>query len=73
MDGRIIRRMLNSETLPYEERVSRIMFLREHRRNLLRAYCEDDVTKREKDKLRQEIARVQKALKKLDPDGMFPP
>ena len=49
------------------------MFLREHRRNLLRAYCEDDVTKKEKDKLRQETARVQKALKKLDPDGMFPP
>lgn len=65
--------MLNSETLPYEERVTRIMFLREHRRNLLSAYCQDDVTKREKDKLRLEIARVQKALKKLDPDGMFPP
>jgi len=59
--------------ITYEERVSRIMFLREHRRNLLRAYCEDGVTKREKDKLRQETARVQKALKKLDPDGMFPP
>ena len=59
--------------ITYEERVSRIMFLREHRRNLLRAYCEDGVTKREKEKLRQETARVQKALKKLDPDGMFPP
>ncbi len=65
--------MPNSETLPYEERVSRIMFLREHRRNLLQAYCKDDVTMKEKDKLRLEIARVQKALKKLDPDGMFPP
>jgi len=65
--------MLNSETLPYEERVARIMFLREHRRNLLRAYCEDGVTKKEKDKLRQETATVQEALKKLDPDGMFPP
>ena len=73
MDGRMILRMLDKQALPYEERVSRIMFLREHRRNLLRAYCEEDVTKREKDKLRQEIARVQKALKKLDPDGMFPP
>ena len=59
--------------ITYEERVSRIMFLREHRRNLLRAYCEEGVTKKEKDKLRQETARVQKALKKLDPDGMFPP
>jgi hypothetical protein len=59
--------------ITYEERVARIMFLREHRRNLLRAYCEDGVTKKEKDKLRQETATVQEALKKLDPDGMFPP
>ena len=59
--------------ITYEERVARIMFLREHRRNLLQAYCKDDVTKKEKDKLRLEIARVQKALKQLDPDGMFPP
>jgi len=59
--------------ITYEERVARIMFLREHRRNLLTAYCQEDVTKKEKDKLRLETARVQKALKKLDPDGMFPP
>jgi hypothetical protein len=31
------------------------------------------LTKKEKHKLRLEIARVQKALKELDPDGMFPP
>ena len=59
--------------ITYEERVARIMFLREHRRNLLTAYCEEGVTKKEKDKLRLETARVQKALRKLDPDGMFPP
>ena len=59
--------------ITYEERVARIMFLREHRRNLLTAYCQEDVTKKEKNKLRLEIARVQKALKELDPDGMFPP
>lgn len=59
--------------LPYEERVARIMFLREHRRNLLRDYCDESVTKRQKNLLRREVARVQKALKKLDPDGMFPP
>jgi hypothetical protein len=59
--------------ITYEERVARIMFLREHRRNLLTAYCEEDVSKKEKDKLRLETARVQKALRKLDPDGMFPP
>ena len=59
--------------ITYEERVARIMFLREHRRNLLTAYCQEDVTKKEKDKLRLETARVQKALRKLDPHGMFPP
>ena len=59
--------------ITYEERVARIMFLREHRRNLLRDYCNEEVTKKEKNKLRLEIARVQKALKELDPDGMFPP
>ena len=59
--------------ITYEERVARIMFLREHRRNLLRDYCDESVTKRQKDLLRREVARVQKALKKLDPDGMFPP
>ena len=72
MDGRITRWM-SKTVLPYQERVARIMFLREHRRNLLRDYCNDEVTKKEKDKLRLEIARVQKALKELDPDGMFPP
>jgi hypothetical protein len=59
--------------ITYEERVARIMFLREHRRNLLRDYCDESVTKRQKNLLRREVARVQKALKKLDPDGMFPP
>ena len=59
--------------ITYEERVARIMFLREHRRNLLTAYCEEGVSKKEKDKLRLETARVQKALRKLDPNGMFPP
>lgn len=59
--------------ITYDERVARIMFLREHRRNLLRDYCDESVNKRQKDLLRREVARVQKALKKLDPDGMFPP
>lgn len=59
--------------ITYDERVARIMFLREHRRNLLRDYCDESVTKRQKNLLRREVARVQKALKKLDPDGMFPP
>ena len=60
MDGRITRWM-SKIVLPYQERVARILFLWENQRNLLRDYCNDEVTKKEKDKLRQEIARVQKA------------
>ena len=38
--------------ITYEERVARIMFLREHRRNLLRGLLRrDNVPKREKNKL----------------------
>jgi hypothetical protein len=59
--------------LTHEERVARIMFLREHRRALLIEYCEDGKTTKEKTNLRMEIARVAKALRELDPDGMFPP
>jgi hypothetical protein len=59
--------------LTHEERVARIMFLREHRRALLVEYCEDGKTTKEKTNLRMEIARVQKKLRELDPDGIFPP
>ena len=59
--------------MSYEERVSRIMFIREHRRNLLTAYCAEGTTKKEKDKIRHELDHVRKALRKLDPEGMFPP
>ena len=59
--------------LSYDERVSRIMFIREHRRNLLTAYCNDQTTKKEKQKLKRELEHVRKALRKLDPEGMFPP
>lgn len=59
--------------LPYQERAARIMFLREHRRNLISAFCRVDVEKKEKGFLEQERANVETALEKLDPDGMFPP
>ena len=59
--------------MSYEEKVTRIMFIREHRRNLLTAYCAEATTKKEKNKIRHELDHVRKALRKLDPEGMFPP
>lgn len=55
------------------EKVNRVMFLREHRRNLLTAFCREDTDEREKQMLTQELKNVKNALRKLDPDGMFPP
>lgn len=49
------------------------MFIREHRRNLLTAYCAEGTTKNEKAKLKRELEHCRKSLRKLDPDGMFPP
>ena len=59
--------------LTYDERVTRVMFIREHRRNLLTAYCAEGTTKNEKAKLKRELEHCRKSLRKLDPDGMFPP
>jgi hypothetical protein len=52
-----------SENLSYDEKVTRIMFIREHRRNLLTAYCAPETSKKEKEKLKRELEHV----------GMFPP
>jgi len=59
--------------MTYLEKVSRIMFLREHRRNLLTAFCREEVESKEKKLLTQELAQVKRALQKLDPEGIFPP
>lgn len=59
--------------MTFDEKVTRIMFIREHRRNLLTAYCAPKTTKKEKEKLKRELEQVRKSLRKLDPDGMFPP
>jgi len=61
------------EGMTYMEKVNRVMFLREHRRNLLTAFCREDTDDREKQMLTQELKNVKNALRKLDPDGMFPP
>ena len=65
--------MSQNKVLTYDERVTRIMFIREHRRNLLTAYCDERTTQKEKTKIKGELEHVRKALRKLDPDGMFPP
>ena len=59
--------------LTYEERVARIMFLREHRRNLLWERCEEGLEKKRSQIIDYELKRVKKALRKLDPDNIFPP
>lgn len=62
-----------SQPLTYEERVARILFLREHRRNLLWERCEEGLEKKRKQIIDTELQRVKKALRKLDPDNIFPP
>ena len=62
-----------SEHLSYDEKVTRIMFIREHRRNLLTANCAPETSAKEKEKLKRELEHVRKSLRKLDPEGMFPP
>ena len=62
-----------NEPLTYEERVARILFLREHRRNLLWERCEEGLDKKRKQIVDTELQRVKKALRKLDPDNIFPP
>lgn len=57
----------------YEERVARIMFLREHRRGLLRERCEEGLSYERKQMVDRELRHVKKALRNLDPNGMFPP
>ena len=58
--------------MSFDEKVTRIMFIREHRRNLLTAYCAQDVTKKEKRHLKRELEQCRASLRKLDPEGMFP-
>lgn len=59
--------------MTYQERVARIMFLREHRRGLLIERCKPDLPKAKKKVVDQELKNVRKALRDLDPHGMFPP
>jgi len=57
--------------ITHEERVARILFLREFRHNLLRARMDIGLTGREVVQYDKEIRQVKFALKRLDPDGIF--
>ena len=51
------------EGMTYMEKVNRVMFLREHRRNLLTAFCREDTDEREKQMLTQELKNVKNGVK----------
>jgi len=59
--------------MTYEEKIARIMFLREHRRGLLIERCKEDISNKKKVIVGHELKQVKKALQDLDPHGMFPP
>jgi len=59
--------------IPHEERVTRIMFLQEFRRNLYKGRAEKELNNRQVLQYDREIRQVKYALKKLDPDNIFPP
>mgnify|MGYP001603902005 CR=1 FL=1 len=59
--------------MTYEERIARVMFLREHRRGLLIERCKEDLPRKKRAIVDEELKRVKKALRDLDPHGMFPP
>ena len=57
----------------HEERVARIMFLQEFRRNLYQGRAEKGLNNRQMLQYDREIRQVKYALKQLDPDGIFAP
>jgi len=59
--------------VPHEERVARIMFLQEFRRNLYKGRAKNGLNNRQVLQYDREIRQVKYALKKLDPDGIFGP
>jgi hypothetical protein len=59
--------------IPHEERVTRIMFLRQFRHNLYEGRSQIGLNNRQVLQYDREIRQVQYALKKLDPDNIFTP
>ena len=57
--------------ITHEERVARILFLREFCHNLLRARMDIGLNNRQVIQYDKEIRQVKFALKRLDPDGIF--
>ena len=59
--------------MTYEEKIARIMFLREHRRGLLIERCKEDISNKKKTIVDHELKQVKQALRNLVPHGIFPP
>ena len=59
--------------IPHEERIARIMFLQEFRRNLYKGRSQPGLNNRQILQYDRDIRQVKFALKKLDPDGIFGP
>ncbi len=59
--------------ITHEERVTRIMFLRQFRNNLYEGRSQIGLNNRQVLQYDREIRQVQYALKKLDPDNIFTP
>ena len=59
--------------ITHEERVTRIMFLQEFRRNLYKGRAGNGLNNRQVLQYDREIRQVKFALNKLDPDGIFGP
>ena len=59
--------------ISHEERVTRIMFLQEFRRNLYKGRSQPGLNNRQILQYDRDIRQVKFALKKLDPDGIFGP
>ena len=59
--------------ITHEERVTRIMFLQEFRRNLYKGRARKELNNRQVLQYDREIRQVKYALKKLDPDNIFSP
>ena len=58
--------------LTFDERSMRILFLREYRHNLYHGRAQIGLNNRQVLQYDREIREVTHALKRMDPDGIFP-
>jgi len=74
MDGRITIPSGSriEREISFDEKSMRILFLREYRRNLYHGRSQIGLNNRQVVQYDREIREVTYALKRLDPDGIFP-